>query len=147
MLASLVLGVIAGVAVAPAEPHVRLALEVVLRGESDVTPPELRALTLVCLMGVAALAAAALGADTSAFALVLGAGLGHFGPALYRFARAPHNVPESERWDGSLRTPTGADDDREDRDAETLRSVTDALSGAPRPDGDGAESAEKERRE
>ncbi len=148
MLWTFLLSALAGYLVPRAQPALEGALAAVLGARPPLDAGEMRVLTLVTMMGLAALLATALGADTSAFAAALGAGLGYFGLRLYGFLRDPHgtdDVPEDARWDGSLREGravrrphAGADVDAdapiaEPDDEETLRAVADAVR-APDPD-------------
>ncbi|RDC74381.1 hypothetical protein DLJ49_03550 [Rhodovulum sp. 12E13] len=148
MLLSLLLGAAAGWALTRTEPVLARLIAAALKAEVALDPRDFRVLTLLALLALAALVIAASGVDSSLFAALLGAALGHFGPDLYRFLRDPNAVPDDARWDGRMREPgsrrvhraqsSGATGphgapDEADPDAETLRAVSAELEGKEVP--------------
>jgi hypothetical protein len=150
MLLSLLLGAAAGWALTRAEPVLARLIAAALKAEGTLDPRDFRVLTLLALLALAALALAASGVDSSLFAAVLGAALGHFGPDLYRFLRDPNAVPDDARWDGRMRAPGArrvqraqspaapgdaprTADAPDDPDAETLRAVSAELESGEVP--------------
>ncbi len=138
MLLSLLIGAAAGWALVRAEPVLARLIAAALKAEVALDPRDFRVLTLLALLALAALVIAASGVDSSLFAAVLGAALGHFGPDLYRFLRDPDAVPDESRWDGRMREPgarrvhrahSPEASDEADPDAETLRAVSAELEG------------------
>lgn len=81
MLATFILGILAGAGAPYAEPYVRDAIEKLLLSEAPLSPTELRMFAFaVCLVAAAVLAW--IFGNGSGFALALGAALGVFGPRL-----------------------------------------------------------------
>lgn len=81
MLATLILGIAAGVGAPHAEPHVKKALENILLAEAPMTKPELLLFSFsLCLLAAAVLSY--IFGNGSAFALAFGAALGVFGPKI-----------------------------------------------------------------
>ena len=144
MLLTLVLAAAAGWAVTRFEPILEQVLESALKEKVTLEARDFRVLSLLLLLGLAAAVASAAGADTSAFAAALGAGLGYFGPALYKLIRNPNDVPDDARWDGRMREPGARrvrrahspdpQPEPEPDDEETLRAVSDALKDRTPPD-------------
>ena len=81
MLATVILGILAGAGVPYAEAHVKKALEGMLLSDAPLTPDELKLFTFAALLVGAAILAYIFG-NGSAFALAIGAALGVFGPRL-----------------------------------------------------------------
>jgi hypothetical protein len=142
MLLSLLLGAAAGWALMRTEPVLARLIAAALKAEGTLDPRDFRVLTLLALLALAALALAASGVDSSLFAAVLGAALGHFGPDLYRVLRDPNAVPDDARWDGRMREPgarrvhrahSPEGSDEADPDAETLRAVSAELESGEVP--------------
>ncbi len=81
MLATVILGILAGAGTPYAEPHVKKMLESVLLSDAPMSELELRTFTFaLCLVGAAILAF--LFGSGSGFALAVGAALGVFGPRI-----------------------------------------------------------------
>ncbi|NNF25197.1 MAG: hypothetical protein HKN63_10405 [Rhodobacteraceae bacterium] len=81
MLATFILGILAGAGAPYAEPHVKKAIEGMLLSEAPLTATELRMFSFAACLVAAAVLAWIFG-NGSAFALALGAALGVFGPRL-----------------------------------------------------------------
>jgi len=81
MFATLILGLVAGVAAPYAERHVKSRLEAAAMADTSLSAAELRALALVVCLLVAAIVARILFSG-GAIALLVGAALGVFGPRI-----------------------------------------------------------------
>ncbi len=81
MLATVILGILAGAAAPYAEEHVKRTLEGVLLSDAALSPLELRVLSFAVCLVLASILAWIFG-NGSAFALSVGALLGVFGPRL-----------------------------------------------------------------
>jgi len=149
MIWSLLLGAVAGFAAPRIEPFLERMLEAALQAEVTLDDVDFRVLAVVTALALAALVVALLGGDSSLFAAALGAGLGYFGPALYRVLsdREADEAPETHdprRERQTLRPgrrkraaprrlfDEGAqvEDAVAPEDEETLRAVSDALRPA-----------------
>lgn len=141
MIASLLFAALAGWLVPRAEPVLDAVLERLSGGDARLDAVELRALTVFVMLGLAAVAVQAVGADSSLYLGTLGAALGYFGPRLLAFARDPDGAmgERHDDWDGSATGPrrrvggagpepeAGDDDEAGDVDAETLRTLAERL--------------------
>ncbi len=94
MLWNLILGVVAGYLTPRAEPHVKAALERVVQAKIPVGKTEYDMLTLVILLMVAAILVWMIGADSSAFPLLIGALAGLFGKQIYQVIVTPGEAAE-----------------------------------------------------
>ncbi len=81
-----IIAVGAGFATPHAEPHVQKFLKSILLKDVPMAEGEFRTFTFVLLMLIVGLLA--LGTDTSAFAVILGGGLGLFGLRLFHAIKA-----------------------------------------------------------
>lgn len=91
MLATLILGILAGIAAPRVEPQVKGALDSVLLSEVPLSETELRLFSFALCLLAAALLAMIFG-KPHALALALGGALGVFGPRLmakYKASKAP----------------------------------------------------------
>lgn len=84
MLLNLFLGALAGYLTPQAEPHLKKAMKDILLDEVPMKEGEFRLFTFIVMMIVAAVLTALFGADSAAFLLLLGGGLGVFGSRLYQ---------------------------------------------------------------
>lgn len=84
MLLNLFLGVLAGYLTPQAEPHLNKALKDILLDEVPMKEGEFRLFTFVVMMIIASVLTALFGADSSAFLLLFGGGVGVFGQRIYQ---------------------------------------------------------------
>ncbi len=84
MLLNLFLGALAGYLTPQAEPHLDKALKDILLDDVPMKEGEFRLFAFIVMMIVASVLAALFGADSSAFLLLLGGGLGVFGQRIYK---------------------------------------------------------------
>ncbi|WP_208347512.1 hypothetical protein [Pseudaestuariivita rosea] len=85
MLGSLIVGVIAGYLVPVIEPKLKAFMEKVALSEVKLDPNEFDLLTLIVMLIAGAAFCGVFGIDTSAFLLVVGAGVGLFGKRISDF--------------------------------------------------------------
>ncbi|MEL7212536.1 MAG: hypothetical protein AAGK92_07730 [Pseudomonadota bacterium] len=83
MLLNLFLGALAGYLTPQAEPHLKKALKDILLEEVPMKEGEFRLFSFIVMMILAAVLTALFGADSSAFLLLFGGGLGVFGQRIY----------------------------------------------------------------
>ncbi len=135
MIASFLLALLAGFATPYLERPLGDALGRIEGMALWLGVPELRALTFGGLLLLAALLVWLLGADSSAFLLVLGGLLGLFGKDIVAFLRDPDGTAgkDDDNWDGEIAAPgsrrvigTGAEAEASSEE-ETLRAVQEAV--------------------
>ena len=99
MLLNLFLGALAGYLTPQAEPHLHKALKDILLDEVPMKEGEFRLFAFIVMMIVASVLAALFGADSSAFLLLLGGGLGVFGTRMYQALTTKKIAPATPEED------------------------------------------------
>lgn len=99
MLLNLFLGALAGYFTPQAEPHIHKALKDILLDEVPMKEGEFRLFSFIIMMIFAAMLTALFGADSSAFLLIFGGGLGVFGSRLYKAATTKKITPATSEED------------------------------------------------
>lgn len=139
MLASFLFSLLAGFLAPRVEEPLARLLARVESVEFLLDAREMGVLSFALMLLLAAMIAAALGADSSAFLALFGGVLGYFGTDLYAYVRDPAGAEgkDADDWDGEMAAP-GKRRKQGDRartdDEDTLRAVQAAVAGDEPPE-------------